>query len=193
MTIQSVDQGLADSFGLKSPTGALVSAVEPDGPAAKAGLEPGDVILKFNGQDIDQTTTLPELVASLRPGTKATLHVWRNGATKDVSATIDGLGDRNGRLRRGATGAQGGRRAGRASAHSARAEGRASLGRSGREHVAGPAAKAGIEPGDVIVAFNGTPVKDVEQLRALVGKAGKHFALLVKREDATIFIPITMG
>ncbi len=193
VTIQSVDQGLADSFGLKSLTGALVSAVEPDGPAAKAGLEPGDVILKFNGQDIDQTTTLPELVASLRPGTKATLHVWRNGATKDVSATIGELKDETVASARGAAAAQGAvGLAVRPLTLDEQKEARVSGGLVVSD-VAGPAAQAGIEPGDVIVAFNGTPVKDVEQLRALVGKAGKHFALLVKRENATIFIPITMG
>jgi TatD DNase family protein len=68
VTIQSLDQSLADSFGLSSPIGALVSGVEPGGPAAKAGLEAGDVILAVNGQPVDTSNALPPLVADLAPG-----------------------------------------------------------------------------------------------------------------------------
>ena len=61
------------------------------------------------------------------------------------------------------------------------------------EEVAGPAARAGIQPGDVILSLNGTPVKDAEQLRELVSKSGKHVALLVQREEARIFVPVDLG
>jgi len=61
------------------------------------------------------------------------------------------------------------------------------------EEVAGPAAKAGVRQGDVIVAVNNTPVKSPEQLRELIGKSGKTVALLVQREEARIFIPVTIG
>ena len=61
------------------------------------------------------------------------------------------------------------------------------------EEAAGPAARAGIQPGDVILSFNGTPVKDAEQLRELVSKSGKHVALLVQREEARIFVPVDLG
>jgi len=193
VTIQAVDQGLADSFGLKSPKGALISAVEPDGPAAKAGVEPGDVILAFDGQGVDQTNTLPEMVAGLRPGTQVTLHIWRNGSTKDFTATIGELKDETVASAAGGAAAQGGvGLAVRPLTPEEQKEVHVSGGLVVND-VAGPAAQAGIEPGDVILAFNGTPVKSVEQLRALVGKSGKHFALLVKREDATIFVPINLG
>jgi serine protease Do len=61
------------------------------------------------------------------------------------------------------------------------------------QDVGGPAAKAGVRPGDVIVAVNNTPVKNPEQLKELIAKAGKTVALLVQREDARIFIPVTLG
>ena len=72
VTIQEVNQQLADSFGLKRPGGALVAAVEENGPAAKAGIKAGDVILKFNGHAISSSSELPAQVADVKPGTKAT-------------------------------------------------------------------------------------------------------------------------
>lgn len=193
VTIQAVNQSLADSFGLKSPKGALVSAVDPSGPAAKAGLQPGDVILQFDGKDVSQTNTLPEMVAALKPGTKAPLEVWRNGSTHDLTATIGELKPQNVASANGSSASPAG--VGLA-VRPLTAEERHEAGVSGGllvNQAAGAAAQAGIEPGDVILALNGTPVKSVDQLRGLVGKAGKHFALLVKREDATIFVPIDMG
>ena len=70
VTIQNVTQGLADSFGLPQPEGALVSSVEKGGPAEKAGIEPGDVILKLNGEPLNDSAELPVLVAGMTPGTQ---------------------------------------------------------------------------------------------------------------------------
>jgi serine protease Do len=61
------------------------------------------------------------------------------------------------------------------------------------EGVAGPAARAGIQPGDVILQVNGTPIRSVEQLRELTAKSGKHIAVLVQREDARLFLPVDLG
>jgi serine protease Do len=91
ITIQEVSQALADNFGLKGPGGALVSSVQKDGPGAKAGLEPGDVILKFDGKEISRSSDLPPLVATLKPGATATLDIWRNGKPKQLSVTVGRL------------------------------------------------------------------------------------------------------
>ncbi len=93
VTIQEVNQALADNFGLKTPGGALVSSVAKDSAAAKAGLEPGDVILKFEGKDISRSSDLPPLVAQLKPGAKVTLDVWRDGKAKELTATVGELAE----------------------------------------------------------------------------------------------------
>jgi serine protease Do len=83
-----VNQALADSFGLKKPAGALVSSVEQESPAAKAGLQPGDVILRYNDQDILSSSQLPVLVANTAPGTAARLDVMRKGETRHIDITL---------------------------------------------------------------------------------------------------------
>jgi serine protease Do len=193
VTVQGVDQALADSFGLPKPEGALVSSVEPGSAAEKAGLEAGDVILSMDGKPIDSSAELPPRVAELSPGTRAQLTVWRGGKERDVSVV---LGE-----------AEGGRVA--TAEEPGHGEGRLGLavrpptpeerqeehlhGGLVVEEATGPAASAGIQPGDVVLAVSGTPVKSAEQMRALVSKAGTHLALLVQRGDARIFVPVTLG
>ena len=194
VTIQEVNQALADNFGLKTPGGALVSAVAKDSPAAKAGLEPGDVIVKFEGKDISRSSELPPQVAQVKPGQKVTLEVWRDGKAKTLTATMGERSDRNevadarsGEAPQGKLGV-----AVRPLSPDERKSGEVANGVV-VENVGGPAARAGVRPGDVIVAVNNTPVKSPEQLRELIGKAGKTVALLVQREDARIFIPVNLG
>jgi serine protease Do len=194
VTIQEVNQALAQNFGLKSPKGALVSSVEKGSPGAEAGLKPGDVILKLDGKDVSSSSELPPMVSSLKAGTKVTLEVWRNGETKELTAKLGSLKSET-----------------VASAGDKEALGKAKLGVAVRalrpeemqgsdldhglvvQDVAGAAERAGIRPGDVIVAVNNTPVKSVSELKSLVEKSGKTVALLVQREDARIFIPVTLG
>ena len=87
VTVQQVDQKLANAFKLSQPTGALVSSVEKNGPAAKAGVEPGDIIVKFNDKDVASSSVLPLLVASAKPGTDATLDVLRGGLARVSSSS----------------------------------------------------------------------------------------------------------
>jgi serine protease Do len=195
VTIQEVSQPLADSFGLKRPDGALVSSVEKGSPADKAGLEAGDVILKINGKTIGRSIDLSGSVADLKPGTKAELEVWRKGGPRNITVTVgemkpskvasaDSEGGSPGRLgvavraltpeERKEAGIAGGVVVENVNANSA-------------------AARAGIEPGDIIVALNSTPVSSAEQLKSALEKSGKHAALLVRREDARIFVPIDLG
>jgi serine protease Do len=194
ITIQEVGQGLADNFGLKSPTGALVSSVQKDGPGAKAGLQPGDVILKFNGQPINRSADLPPLVATMKPGTTATMEVWREGKAKELSAAVGSLD--NERIASNMDRSEAGKgRLGVAVRPLSDNEKRGTDIEGGVvvQDVGGAAARAGVRPGDVIVAVNNTPVRSPEQLRDIIANAGKTVALLVQREDARIFIPVTLG
>ncbi len=93
VTIQEIDQSLADSFGLKKPAGALVNSVEKGSPAAQAGLEPGDVILAINGKEIFNSGELPAIVAGMSAGESVKLQVWRNSATREINVKIGSFSD----------------------------------------------------------------------------------------------------
>jgi len=193
VTIQDVNQALADSFGLKKPAGALVSSVEKNGAAASAGLEPGDVILRYNDKDIASSSDLPMLVANTEPGTAAKLDVIRKGETRHITVTVDRLKNAN-VASADMAGQDHGRLGVVVRALDPDEQKQAGV-RGGLmvENVTGPAADAGIQPGDVILSLNGTPVKSAEQLQQLVTKAGKHVALLVQRDEAKIFVPVDLG
>jgi serine protease Do len=91
--IQEVSKEAADSFGLKQAMGALVNSVEKGGPAEKAGVEPGDIIIKVDGKDIPSSASLPRIITQVRPGAKVTLTVWRNGASRDLSVVVAEMKD----------------------------------------------------------------------------------------------------
>ena len=193
VSIQDVNQSLAENFGLEQPQGALVASLQKDGAAAKAGLEPGDVILKFDGKAISRSGELPPMVAALTPGSAVALEIWRDGKLKTVRVTVGAAEDRSTVASAKAAASNG--KLGVSVRPLSAEEKKAGDYASGVvvEEVAGAAAKAGVRPGDVILSFNRTPVKSPEQLRELVGKAGKTAALLVQRDDATLFIPVSIG
>ncbi|MDH3286744.1 MAG: DegQ family serine endoprotease [Betaproteobacteria bacterium] len=194
VTIQEVNQSLAESFGLKQPTGALVGSVDQDGPAAKAGIQPGDVILEIDGKPINRTIDLSSHVADLKPGSSAQLEVWRKGAARQITVTVGEMpGPKLAAASSGDAAAQS--RLGVAVRPLSEGERQAAGVKDGLlvEQTAGAAAKAGVQPGDIILALNSTPVKSAEELRTMVGKTGKVAALLVQRKDAKIFIPVDLG
>src|SRR5690348_556467 len=86
--IQELTKEAAEAFGLKQANGALVNGVEKDGPASKAGVETGDIILKVDGRDVHSSNDLPRIITAVRPGAKVNLTVWRKGATKDIAVTV---------------------------------------------------------------------------------------------------------
>lgn len=88
VVIQEVTKELADSFGLAKPTGALVNAIEKGGPADKAGVEDGDIILKFDNKAVNASSDLPRIVGATRPGSKVPLQVWRKGGVRDLSVVV---------------------------------------------------------------------------------------------------------
>jgi serine protease Do len=193
VTVQELTQSLADAFGLKTLEGTLVSAVAPGGPAAKAGVEAGDVILKFDGKEITNSADLPVRVANLRPGVSVKLEVLRKGATKQFDVTLGKLGNavvgavEPGTQSRGRLGLM---------VRPLTPEERQQVGDGIGllvENVAGPAAQAGIRPGDLIIAMDGTPVTSAKQLSELVARAGRRIALLVQRDNVKIFVPVDLG
>ncbi|MDF3831896.1 DegQ family serine endoprotease [Cupriavidus basilensis] len=191
--VQEVNQALAQSFGLAKPSGALVNSVEPDSPAAKAGVKPGDVIVQLGNDVIDHSGDLPEHVADLAPGTQTSLKVIRKGESVTLTVKVGTAKDATVADKNPANDVGG--KLGLAVRPLSPTEKRDSGIDGGLvvEDVAGPAAKVGIQPGDVILSINGTPITSAEQLRALVAKSGKQVALLVQRDDARIFIPLDLG
>ncbi len=93
VVIQEVSKELADSFGLGKPAGALVNGVEKGGPAERAGVETGDIILRFDGKPVNASADLPRIVGATKPGAKASLQLWRKGQTKDVTVTVGEIPD----------------------------------------------------------------------------------------------------
>ena len=193
VSIQDVNQSLAESFGLKKTAGALVGTVEKDSPAAKAGLEPGDVILGINGQDIGTANELPAIVATMPQGEIAKLQVWRRGNTRQIDVKVGTFNDEK-VASNDTSGADKGRLGIAVRALTPEEQSKAEIkGGVVIEEVAGAAAKAGIQPGDIVLSIKGEPINDATQLRALVAKAGKNIAVLIERGDARIFVPVAIG
>jgi serine protease Do len=193
VAVQSMNQTLADSFGMKTPQGALVSSVDGNGPAAKAGLQPGDVILSVNGSPVVDSADLPSQVAGMKPGTVADVQVWRDKATKNLKVTIGALSDA--KVASTETPAQEQGRLGVAVRPLTPQEKSGTSLTHGLlvQQADGPAASAGVQPGDVILAVNGNPVTSVDQLKQMLKKAGNSIALLIQRDDAQIFVPVDLG
>ncbi len=191
--IQEVDQQLADTFGLDKPAGALVSSVEKNSPAEKAGIEPGDVILKFNGKEIGRSADLPPLVSELSPGTLAKIELWRKGKVKTISMSVGEMkvaGEKrraNGeeKIELGLTV--------RALTPEERRQADVSAGLLVESVGDGPAGRSGVRPGDVILSVNGEKADSIEKLRSLATRSGKHMALLILRGDQQMFVPIKLG
>ncbi|HEV2269051.1 MAG TPA: DegQ family serine endoprotease [Steroidobacteraceae bacterium] len=199
VTIQEVTADLADSFGLGSPHGALVSSVESKSPAAAAGIEPGDVVLSVQGHAIDHFGELSSRISDMRPGSEATLTLWRDRKARTVRVRVAELKE--------AQTAEGGSAARpapvrakpnqlgltiRPLAPQEKAEARTN-GSLVVEAVSGAAEVAGVEPGDVILGVDGRRISTVDELEtAAKASRNKSIALLIQRESQQLFLPITV-
>lgn len=196
VAVQEVNQAFADSFKLPKPEGALVSQVEKGGAADKAGLQPGDVIVKVDGQSIVASGDLPALIGQALPGQKVGIEVWRDGRAKELSATLGNASDKTQvasaqeRVAKGQLGL-----ALRPLQPRERDEAGVAEAQGGMviENARGPAAAAGVQAGDVLLAINGVPASNVAQVREAVAKADKSVALLIQRGDQRIFVPVRLG
>jgi len=193
--VQTLDQALADSFKLPTPNGALVAKVTPDSAAARAGVQVGDVVLKFNGSPIVDAGQLSARVGVVAPGEKASLEVWRAGKTVSLTATIGSAAQLASDEAGGGGGAAARGRLGLAVRPLNPAE-RLKAGVEGGlvvEDAQGHAADAGIQPGDVVLSVDGTPVQSADQLRKMVQDHDKLIALLIQRGDSRLFVPVPLG
>jgi serine protease Do len=194
VAVQDIGQQLAQTFGLATPHGALISAVEPQSPGEHAGLKPGDVITSVNGHVIDHSYDLPAVISQLPPGTQAHLGVWHDRKATDVTVKTVLLEDTPAQSAR--SGAEdGGGRLGLAVRPLDPSE-QQELHTRGRlvvEDVTGPALAAGLQAGDVVLGVNGSGVSTVADLKREVGRAGHTVALLIQRDDAQIYIPVDLG
>ncbi|MFO0521457.1 MAG: Do family serine endopeptidase, partial [bacterium] len=167
IAVQSLDQTLAQSFKLDSPRGALVNQVEPDMPAARAGLEPGDVILAVDGEPVDDSAVLSRLIAARKPGERVKLALQRAGEKRQIEVSLAEAPGAAVAAADEARGAEDGRLGVVVSALPAGAGGRGVL----VEAVSGAAARAGIRAGDMILAVGATPVASPADLASLGASA----------------------
>jgi serine protease Do len=197
VSIDQVTKEVAESIGLGKPTGAMVRSVEIGGPAEKAGIEAGDIVTKVDGRAVEKFSDLPRMVGGTKPGTKVSLQVFRRGSLRDVSVTVvefepdrttktRGQGDAKSRAPRGILGI---------SVLDLTEAQRRDLKLKGGvkvDGVEGPAVKAGLREGDVLLSIDNTEVTTAKQFDLLVSKLekGQAVTVLVRRGEVVNFLII---
>ncbi|KLU28013.1 serine peptidase [Caballeronia mineralivorans PML1(12)] len=198
VAIGEVTKEVADSLGLPKAQGALVSSVEAGGPADKAGIQPGDIILKYNGHDVSTATDLPRMVGDTKPGTKATITVWRKGESRDLPITIAEMQpDKVAKAEAKKTTPPKERASntlGIAVSDIPADQKKALKLTNGVmvDAVEGPAARAGFQKGDIILRIGDTDITSAKQFDAVAQNVdpSKMVAVLVRRGDNTQFVPL---
>jgi len=194
VTVQDLNQNLAESFGLKRPDGALVAQVAPGSAAAAAGLKAGDVITHVNGEALPRSGSLSSVIGMSAPGEKVKLTVWRDQKALDIEAKLGGATPADEAVADAGDAAQGPRLGLSLRALQPGEKQQARLdGGLVVEQVSGAAERAGIEVGDVLLAINGKPVSSIEQIRGVLKSQPKSVALLVQRQGNQIFVPVPLG
>ncbi|MBF1803731.1 DegQ family serine endoprotease [Alloalcanivorax profundimaris] len=198
--IQEVDRDLAESFGLDKPMGALVAQVQPGSPASKAGLQAGDVIIGFNGKEIQRSAQLPKWVGALKAGTEADMTVVRDGDEQTLTVTVGELPDdpQQAMNQGGEGGDDGADRLGlsvrpASPAELSRVEAANGVMITGVEK--GPAARAGLRRGDVLVSLDGQDLKSPEDYQRIVGELPEAGSVpaLVNRGGNARFLALKLG
>jgi len=204
--IQEVSRETADAFGLAKASGALVNSVEKGGPADKAGVEQGDIIVKADGRNVSSSAELPRIITAVKPGTRIVLQVWHKGAIKDVNVTVAELKEDEGArpVRKPPPGkdkekAKPNRMGLVLSDLSEEQKKELEIKNGvGVEEISGTA-RGDVQPGDIILALinRGTTIeaKSAEQLNAQIAKAekGSSVTLLLKRGERQFYSTIKLG
>lgn len=200
VVIQEVNKDLAESFGLDKPAGALVAQVLEDGPAAKGGLQVGDVILSMNGQPIIMSADLPHLVGSLKDGAKAKLEIIRNGKRQNLDVTVGALPDEDADITTPGQGSaeRSSNRLGVA-VSDLTAEQKKALELKGgvviKEVLDGPAALIGLRPGDVISHLNNQAIGSAKEFTEIAKDLPKNrsVSMRVLRQGRASFITFKLA
>jgi serine protease Do len=200
VVIQEITRDLAESFGLANTNGALISSVEKDGPADKAGIQPRDIILKFDGKPVNSSYDLPRVVSATRPGSKVAVHLWRKGKTVEVRVTVAEMPNetvaQRGNKHSDEPGGQLVERAGLMLSELT-GEQRKELQVDGGllvEDARGAAARAGLQRGDVILSINNEETVSLDKFNEVLKQIpkGHNVALLVRRGEASTYIAIRL-
>ena len=201
--IAEVTKDVAEPLGLPRTAGALVRNVEAGGPADRGGIEVGDIILKFDGRDIQRSTDLPRLVGNTKPGSKVQVSVWRKGAMRELSVVVAEMQPEQQARAGNGNRPQPGPGAGPAPQSNALGlvvadipeERKAQLRIKGGvlvESAEGAAGRAGLRAGDVILSLNNQDVTGARQFNEAVAKLDRSrtHIMLVRRGDSAQFVPI---
>jgi len=197
VVIQEVSAQLADSFGLDRPRGALVASVPSDGPAARAGVKPGDVILAVNGDQIERDGELSSRISNMRPGSQVRLTVWRSRRPIEISVRVAELDQPQPPTAQQAEPEHPADHATRLGLsvraltpqeqREAQTQGSLIV-----EQAVGPAASAGVLPGDIILGVDDEAVHSVAELKSAAKAAGKSLALLIQRDGEQQFFALQL-
>jgi Do/DeqQ family serine protease len=198
--IQQVTSDLAASMGLKDVRGILIDSVAAGGPAERAGLKVGDVILKLNGKDVSETNELRNEIAAMPPGTEVTLTIARDGRQQDVRVRLGELNAQTAGNAQGGGGAPNSSQLGITVVPVTPDLARQLGLRPGTQGLvieqldpAGPAARAGLQAGDLIEQVNRQAVRNPDDMRrALQASNGRPPLLLINRGGQTTFVPIPL-
>jgi serine protease Do len=194
IAIQEVTDELTEALGLKDKSGALVAAVNKGAPAGKAGIEAGDVILKFNNKEIETSSDLPKYVRLTKPNNVVPVEIWRKGNIKTLRVKIGEMPDDRMQASNKKTIKESANRIGLVLKETTAKDKKMLDGRNGLvvTKASGPAVSSQIREGDIILALNNTPVTSVRAFNREINKTpkGKTIALLIYRNGDTLFVPV---